>query len=148
LTVTNRQKIINHDLESAPQVAGIKSERRPASDRNTWPVTSEYADTLTLALEATVLNTVRVAHRPRLLSDNVSSYIAGELSECLNNSNIQHIRGAPNHPQTQGKIEWWHQTLKNWVLLENYYLPDDLRAQIKAFVHAYNNQRYQESLGT
>jgi transposase InsO family protein len=33
------------------------------------------------------------------------------------------VRGAPCHPQTQGKIERWHQTLKNRILLENYYLP-------------------------
>ncbi len=36
---------------------------------------------------------------------------------------MDHIRGAPYHPQTQGKIERWHQTLKNRILLENYYLP-------------------------
>ncbi|WP_445809881.1 integrase core domain-containing protein, partial [Yoonia sp.] len=58
----------------------------------------------------------------------------------------QHIRGAPFHPQTQGKIERWHQTMKNRVLLENYYLPGDLERQIGAFVEYYNNQRYHESL--
>ena len=107
----------------------------------------DVTDTLALALEATGLNTARVAHRPRLLSDNGSSYIAGDLAEWLNDRNIRHIRGAPNHPQTQGKIERWHQTLKNRVLLENYFLPGDLEAQIEAFVHAYNNTRYHESLG-
>ena len=54
---------------------------------------------------------------------------------------------APYHPQTQGKIERWHQTLKNWILLENYYLPGDLENQIIAFVDHYNNQRYHESIG-
>lgn len=107
----------------------------------------DVTDTLTLALQATGLDTARVAHRPRLLSDNGSSYIAGELAEWLNDRGIRHIRGAPNHPQTQGKIERWHQTLKNRVLLENYFLPGDLQAQIEAFVNAYNNQRYHESLG-
>ena len=47
---------------------------------------------------------------------------------------MAHVRGAPNHPQTQGKIERWHQTLKNRVLLENYYLPSDLETRIGAFV--------------
>ena len=51
------------------------------------------------------------------------------------------------HPQTQGKIERWHQTLKNRILLENYYLPGDLENQIGAFVEHYNNQRYHESIG-
>jgi transposase InsO family protein len=50
------------------------------------------------------------------------------------------------HPQTQGKIERWHQTLKNRILLENYFLPGDLEAQIEAFVEHYNHQRYHESL--
>ena len=60
---------------------------------------------------------------------------------------MDHVRGAPYHPQTQGKIERWHQTLKNRILLENYYLPGDLENQISAFVNHYNNQRYHESIG-
>ena len=59
---------------------------------------------------------------------------------------MKHSRGAPYHPQTQGKIERWHQTLKNRILLENYFLPGDLEAQITAFVDHYNNQRYHESI--
>ena len=51
----------------------------------------------------------------------------------------------PFHPQTQGKIERWHQTMKNRVLLENYYLPGDLERQIGAFVEYYNNKRYHEN---
>ena len=47
---------------------------------------------------------------------------------------------------TQGKIERWHQTLKNRILLENYYLPGDLEAQINAFVAYYNHLRYHESI--
>ena len=47
----------------------------------------------------------------------------------------------------RGKIERWHQTLKNRILLENYYLPGDLENQISAFVDHYNNQRYHESIG-
>ena len=60
---------------------------------------------------------------------------------------MDHLRGAPYHPQTQGKIKRWHQTLKNRILLENYYLPGDLENQISAFVDHYNNQRYHESIG-
>ena len=89
----------------------------------------------------------RVVHRPRLPSDNGSSYIAGDLAEWLEDQGMDHVRGAPNHPQTQGKIERWHQTLKNRILLENYYLPGDLETQIGAFVEHYNHRRYHESLG-
>lgn len=59
---------------------------------------------------------------------------------------MDHVRGAPHHPQTQGKIDRWHQTMKNRVLLENYFLPGDLERQICAFVDHYNNHRYHESL--
>lgn len=59
---------------------------------------------------------------------------------------MRHVRGTPMHLQTQGKIARWHQTLKNYILLENYFLPGDLEARIKAFVEHYNHQRYHESL--
>ena len=52
---------------------------------------------------------------------------------------MTHTRGAPYHPQTQGKIERWHQTLKNRILLENYFLPGDLETQIAAFVGHYKD---------
>ena len=60
---------------------------------------------------------------------------------------MKHVRGAPYHPQTQGKIERWHQTMKNRVLLDHYFLPGDLERQIAAFVDHYNNRRYHESIG-
>jgi putative transposase len=50
------------------------------------------------------------------------------------------------HPQTQGKIERWHQTLKNRILLENYYLPGDLEQKITDFISRYNHLRYHESI--
>lgn len=58
---------------------------------------------------------------------------------------MDHVRGAPYHPQTRGKIERWHQTLKNRILLENYFCPEDLKAQITAFIDYYNHQHYHES---
>ncbi len=108
--------------------------------------TEDVTDTLELALQASGLEQANVAHRPRLLSDNGPSYISGDLAEWLDDRDMKHTRGAPYHPQTQGKIERWHQTLKNRILLENYYLPGDLEAQIEAFVAHYNHQRYHESI--
>jgi len=64
----------------------------------------------------------------------------------LDAKNIQHVRSAPYHPQAQGKIERWHQTLKNRILLENYHLPGNLDATIGRFVEHYNHRRYHESL--
>ena len=87
---------------------------------------SDVTDTLEMALAASGLDLANVVHRPRLLSDNGSSYIASDLADWMRDTGMKHVRGAPYHPQTQGKIERWHQTLKNRILLENYYLPGNL----------------------
>jgi transposase InsO family protein len=107
----------------------------------------DVTDTLELALTASGCDSARVLHKPKLLSDNGPSYIAAELAEWIDANGMSHVRGAPLHPQTQGKIERWHQTLKNRILLENYFLPGDLERQIEAFIEHYNHQRYHESLG-
>jgi transposase InsO family protein len=80
-------------------------------------------DTLDLALQASGCDQVHVLHKPRLLSGNGSSHVSGELAEWLSDKGMDHVRGAPYHRQTQGKIERWHQTLKDGILLENDFLP-------------------------
>ncbi len=102
--------------------------------------------TLEMALNASGLDRAKVLHRPRLLSDNGSSYVSDDLAKWMERHDMAHVRGAPYHPMTQGKIERWHQTLKNRILLENYYLPGDLEVQIEAFVADYNHCRYHESI--
>ena len=82
---------------------------------------SDVTATLEDALAASGLNQAEVRHRPRLLSDNGSSYIAHDLAQWMSDNAMTHIRGAPYHPMTQGKIERWHQTMKNRILLEHYY---------------------------
>jgi putative transposase len=107
---------------------------------------TDVTDTLNMALQASGCGSVKVIHKPRLLSDNGSSYISRELATWLSDKCMDHTRGAPMHPQTQGKIERWHQTLKNCILLENYYLPGDLEHKIADFVSHYNHLRYHESI--
>jgi len=65
---------------------------------------NDVTDTLEMALAATGLDRADVRHRPRLLSDNVSSYVAGDLADWMLEHDMKHIRGAPYHPMTQGKI--------------------------------------------
>jgi len=89
---------------------------------------------------------VSLKSTPKLLSDNGSCYISKELGLFLDDLQIQHIRGRPNHPQTQGKIERYHRTMKNVIKLENYYSPDQLRNSISQFIQYYNHHRYHESL--
>jgi len=86
------------------------------------------------------------SNRPRLLSDNGSCYVSNEFGKFISDQKMGHVRGAPYHPQTQGKIERYHRTMKNIVKLENYFYPDDLRAKLESFVNYYNNERYHESL--
>lgn len=83
---------------------------------------------------------------PRLLSDNGSCYISNNFADYLKDVGMMHVRGAPNHPQTQGKIERYHRSLKNVIKLEHYYSPEELKRRLKEFVDYYNNQRYHESL--
>jgi putative transposase len=87
-----------------------------------------------------------VAHRPRPVSDNGPSYVSAELAAWLDKQDMPHIRGAPGHPMTQGKIERWHLTLKNRILWENYYLPGEIEARIDAFVPNYKHLRYHDSI--
>ncbi len=104
---------------------------------------SDVQQTIDRALEATGLSQYQ---RPKLLSDNGPCYISQQLKEYVDDKNIKHIRGKPNHPQTQGKIERYHRSMKNIVKLDNYYFPDQLKARLAEFVEYYNNQRYHESL--
>lgn len=84
--------------------------------------------------------------RPKLLSDNGACYIASELKEYLQSKGVVPIHGKVNHPQTQGKIERYHRSMKNVVKLDHYYCPDELKEALTKFVNYYNHQRYHESL--
>jgi len=107
---------------------------------------AEVKATLDDAIAVSGVDHVYVRHRPRLLSDNGSAYISGELKEYLADKGLSHTRGRPFHPMTQGKIERYHLSMKSILLLDNYYCPDDLKTEIASFVDYYNNERYHESL--
>jgi putative transposase len=106
----------------------------------------DVQETLDLALESTGLKQVQVLQRPRLLSDNGSAYISNHLADYLSLVGMKHTRGAVRHPQTQGKIERYHRSIKNVICLENHYFPWQLEQAIGDFVDHYNNQRYHEAL--
>ena len=108
--------------------------------------TDEVKETIEAAIGFTGVRGPRVLHRPRLLSDNGPCYVSQALKEYLEQEGIAHTRGKPYHPMTQGKIERYHRSLKNILLLENYYSPDELMDQIGLFVDHYNNNRYHEAL--
>ena len=102
--------------------------------------------TLDEAIALTGVDDVAVRHRPRLLSDNGPAYVSSDLRDYLAERGMAHTRGAPYHPQTQGKIERWHRSMQAVVKLRNYYFPWELEAALRDFVAYYNNERYHESL--
>ena len=117
----------------------------------TWKLcTTMKAEEVTVVLDSALAKTgireVTVCNRPRLLSDNGSCFISSELKNYLYDNDMLHIRSKPYHPTTQGKIERYHRSMKNLILLDNYYTPEELAAQIGLWVEYYNNHRYHEAL--
>ena len=107
---------------------------------------TDVTETLDQALALTGVKSVRVRHRPRLLSDNGPAYVSKNLRDYLGEQGMTHARGRPYHPQTQGKIERYHRSMKNVVKLEHYHFPWELQAAVRDFVAYYNHRRYHESL--
>lgn len=107
---------------------------------------TDVQETLLLTLEQTGVEQVQVRHRPRLLSDNGPAFIAQALADFLQPFDIDHIRGRAHHPQTQGKIERYHRSMKSVVKLNTFFFPWELEQAIADFVAYYNTVRYHESL--
>jgi len=108
--------------------------------------TGEVTDLLEEARQKSGVDRVTVRHQPRLLSDNGPCYVSAQLRDYLEHRDILHTRGRPYHPMTQGKIERYHRSLKNVVMLRNHYLPGELEREIERFVQYYNHERFHESL--
>ena len=107
---------------------------------------TDVTETLDLARAKTDIDHIRVAHRPRLLSDNGPCYVSADLALYLETHGLGHTRGAPYHPMTQGKIERYHRSMKNVVKLEKYYSPWELERAIARFVDDYNHRRLHEAV--
>ncbi|TDS08876.1 integrase-like protein [Sphingobacterium paludis] len=85
--------------------------------------------------------------KPKLLSDNGPCYVSNELKTYMKEDlKMKQVHGRPMHPQTQGKIERYHRTMKNVVKLNHFYHPEELVEALGKFVDNYNNRRYHESL--
>ena len=87
------------------------------------------------------------AARAKLLSDNGPGYISRAFRDYLKLVEIKHILAAPYHPQTNGKLERYHQTLKRDVNQVPYEMPSDLEEALAAFVSYYKYRRYHKALG-
>lgn len=83
----------------------------------------------------------------RFLSDNASMY-KHTLAEAVGVLGVDHRHGRPAHPQTQGKVERFHQTLQKWLRARPLAVTlDELQTQLDNFVEIYNNQRPHRAIG-
>jgi transposase InsO family protein len=99
------------------------------------------------AVEATGMAEVPLRDRTSLLSDNGPGYLSRVFSRYLWLLGIPHIVASPYHPQTNGKLERYHRTLKEQVKLVVYETPSALERTVDAFVDYYNHHRYHEGIG-
>ena len=99
------------------------------------------------AIDATGMTDVPIEDRTKLLTDNGAGYVSHTFAAYLRLVGIRHIFAAPYHPQTNGKLERYHRTLKEDVNQVPYDVPSDLIAAVAAFVDYYNFRRYHTALG-
>ena len=103
-------------------------------------------DVVQQAVDTTGMDKVTVKDRTSLLSDNGSGYVSQAFGDYLRLVGIKHILASPFHPQTNGKIERYHRTIKGEINLVPYEMPSELRQAIESFVEYYNHRRCHEAL--
>jgi len=106
-----------------------------------------FIQVVQVAVDITGMAEVPLEDRTRLLSDNGSGYVSRAFRDYLSLVGIRHIRAAPYHPQTNGKLERYHQSIKQEVNQVPYEAPGDLEEAITGFVDYYNNRSYHKALG-
>lgn len=109
--------------------------------------TDSLIEVVQQAIDATGMTEVLVEDRTRLLSDNGSGYVSRAFRDYLHLVGIHHILASPFHPQTNGKLERYHQSIKQEVNQLPYEMPADLEQAIAEFVDYYNYRRYHKALG-
>jgi putative transposase len=117
-----------------------------------WELKNDMAadsliDVVQQAVDLTGMTDVPVENRTLLLSDNGPGYLSRQFNEYLRLVEIRHITAAPHHPETNGKIERYHRTIKGEINLVPYEMPSALVKAIESFVDYYNYRRYHEGLG-
>ena len=95
----------------------------------------DFSDVVELAYEATGMNTVPDDQKPRLLSDRGSALISEAFGQYLEQKGIGHILASPYHPQTNGKIERYHRTLKKKSSCRSGSTPISWKKKLRNLLH-------------
>jgi transposase InsO family protein len=86
--------------------------------------------------------------RPRIISDNGPQFIAKDFKEFIRISGMTHVRTSPYYPQSNGKIERWHKSLKTECIRPGTPLSlEDARRIVAGYVHRYNEFRLHSAIG-
>src|SRR5438309_12108719 len=86
--------------------------------------------------------------RPRIISDNGPQFVAKDFKEFIRISGMTHVRTSPYYPQSNGKIERWHKSLKGECIRPGTPLSlDDARRLVEGYVEHYNDVRLNSAIG-
>lgn len=86
--------------------------------------------------------------KPRIITDNGPQFIAKDFKEFIRICGMTHVRTSPYYPQSNGKIERWHKSLKSECIRKKVPLSlEDARRVVADYVHHYNNVRLHSAIG-
>src|SRR4030042_4294543 len=154
-TSTLRRKLYSHDTASIPGFLSLFFQTMPEAIVRPES-TEEMARILHLASDYIVPVIPRAAGSwslggitpvTVLLSDNGVGYLSNQFNEYLKLVGIRHTTASPFHPQTNGKIERHHRTIKEEINQVPHEMPGELKEAIRGFIEYYNYRRYHEGLG-
>ena len=85
--------------------------------------------------------------QPRIISDNGPQFIANDFKAFIKVKGMDHVRTSPYYPQSNGKLERWHKSLKRECIRPKTPLDlDDAKRLVSDYVHEYNHQRLHSAI--